>query len=192
MTLLLSLAIAIDFTVAFLCNTPESRPENPFKPPNIFMSATRRGYKPDDMAAASSTAMPPSIPVIFSTKTQYQLPPQKFMIPASWRRFQLSQLINTALALPRVVPFDFLIRGVLLGGSLSEAANGEVISALVYSCDNWEDIRIDGGVTGGNSGDRVHRERHATLKIGGASTRRMGLFHIIPRTRVCNLLRYFD
>ncbi|KAI0296279.1 WD40-repeat-containing domain protein [Russula brevipes] len=77
------------------------------------------------MAASSSTATPPSIPVIFSTKTQYQLPPQKFMIPASWRRFQLSQLINTALNLPRVVPFDFLICGVLLGGSLSEAASGE-------------------------------------------------------------------
>ncbi|KAI0308141.1 WD40-repeat-containing domain protein [Multifurca ochricompacta] len=76
-------------------------------------------------AASSSTQTPPSIPVVFSTKTQYQLPPQKFMVPASWRRFQLSQLINTALALPRVVPFDFLIRGVLLRGTLSEAANGE-------------------------------------------------------------------
>ncbi|SRR6266478_1782284 len=71
-------------------------------------------------------SLPPSIPVMFSTKTQYKLPPQKFMIPASWRRYQLSQLINTALSLPRIVPFDFLIRGVLLGGSLSEAENGEV------------------------------------------------------------------
>ncbi|KAI9444867.1 WD40 repeat-like protein [Lactarius indigo] len=77
------------------------------------------------MAASSSTATPPSIPVVFSTKTMYQLPSQRFMVPASWRRFQLSQLINTALALPRVVPFDFLIRGVLLRGSLSEAASGE-------------------------------------------------------------------
>ncbi|KAH9081717.1 WD40 repeat-like protein [Lactarius deliciosus] len=77
------------------------------------------------MAASSSTAAPLSIPVVFSTKTMYQLPSQRFMVPASWRRFQLSQLINTALALPRVVPFDFLIRGVLLRGSLSEAANGE-------------------------------------------------------------------
>ncbi|KAH9178781.1 WD40 repeat-like protein [Lactarius sanguifluus] len=77
------------------------------------------------MAASSSTAAPPSIPVVFSTKTMYQLPSQRFMVPASWRRFQLSQLINTALALPRVVPFDFLICGVLLRGSLSEAANGE-------------------------------------------------------------------
>ncbi|KAN0124842.1 WD40 repeat-like protein [Russula decolorans] len=70
-------------------------------------------------------SLPPSIPVMFSTKTPYKLPPQKFMIPASWRRYQLSQLINTALSLPRIVPFDFLIRGVLLGGSLSESANGE-------------------------------------------------------------------
>jgi ribosome biogenesis protein len=66
---------------------------------------------------------------MFSTKTAYKLPPQKFMIPASWRRYQLSQLINTALSLPRIVPFDFLIRGVLLGGSLSESANGEVSGA---------------------------------------------------------------
>src|ERR1700735_1944729 len=78
------------------------------------------------MAASSSTATQPSIPVAFSTKTMYQLPSQRFMVPASWRRFQLSQLINAALTLPRVVPFDFLIRGVLLRGILSEAANGEV------------------------------------------------------------------
>ncbi|KAI0275000.1 WD40-repeat-containing domain protein [Gloeopeniophorella convolvens] len=74
--------------------------------------------------AESSTAVP-SIPVVFTTNTPYQLPPQKFMVPASWRRFQLSQLINTALALPRIVPFDFLVRGVLLRGSLSEASGGE-------------------------------------------------------------------
>jgi NLE (NUC135) domain len=164
----------------------------PLNSKHFYERETGRGYKPDDMAASSSTAMPPSIPVIFSTKTQYQLPPQKFMIPASWRRFQLSQLINTALALPRAVPFDFLIRGVLLGGSLSEAANGEVSRPLARSCDIREDMQIDGGVAGGNAGDRVHRERHAALKIGGASTRRMGLFHIIPRTRVCNLFRCFD
>ena len=90
----------------------------------------RVNHNLDNMAASSSTAVQPSIPVVFSTKTPYQLPPQKFMIPASWRRFQLSQLINTALALPRVVPFDFLICGVLLRGCLSEAANGEVSRAF--------------------------------------------------------------
>lgn len=78
-------------------------------------------------------SLPPSIPVVFTTKTQYKLPPQKFMIPVSWRRYQLSQLINTALSLPRIVPFDFLIRGVLLGGSLSEAANGEVSGACLLN-----------------------------------------------------------
>jgi len=95
------------------------------------------------MAAASSTAMPPSIPVIFTTKTPYQLPPQKFMIPAPWRRFQLSQLINTALALPRVVPFDFLIRGVLLGGSLSEASNGEVSQSVRLARATTRTVQVD-------------------------------------------------
>ena len=112
---------------ALLKNIRSTGPMIPF-PFVIFLTKRRDAtwQIQTNMAASSSTAMPPSIPVIFTTKTPYQLPPQKFMIPASWRRFQLSQLINTALALPRVVPFDFLIRGVLLGGSLSETANGEV------------------------------------------------------------------
>lgn len=42
------------------------------------------------------------------------------MIPASWRRYQLSQLINKALGLPKPVPFDFLVRGEVLRGSLGE------------------------------------------------------------------------
>jgi NLE (NUC135) domain len=103
------------------------------------------------------------------------------MIPASWRRFQLSQLINTALALPRIVPFDFLIRGVLLGGSLSEAANGEVSRTCFL-----ELVHVsDSGETGGNVGDRVYRERHAAHQTGRSSPRGMGLVDILFRTRVC-------
>ncbi|KAI0055481.1 WD40 repeat-like protein [Artomyces pyxidatus] len=63
-----------------------------------------------------------SLPVVFATKTQYPLPTQKFMIPATWKRYQLSQLVNKALALARVVPFDFLVRGELLRASLGEWA----------------------------------------------------------------------
>ena len=48
-----------------------------------------------------------TLPVVFTTKTQYLLPSQKFMIPAAWRRYQLSQLVNKALALAQPVPFDF-------------------------------------------------------------------------------------
>ncbi|KAH7921924.1 ribosome biogenesis protein YTM1 [Leucogyrophana mollusca] len=68
-----------------------------------------------------------SHPVVFTTKTPYPLPSQKFMIPLHWKRFQLSQLINKALSLPRPVPFDFLIRGAdILRGTLGEwtAGNG--------------------------------------------------------------------
>jgi ribosome biogenesis protein YTM1 len=42
------------------------------------------------------------------------------MIPSTWRRFQLSQLINKALSLPKHVPFDFLVRGEILRVSLRE------------------------------------------------------------------------
>ncbi|KAL5497699.1 YTM1_1 [Sanghuangporus vaninii] len=63
-----------------------------------------------------------TLPVFFSTRTLYPLPSQKFMIPASWKRYQLSQLVNKALALSNPVPFDFILRktGELLRDSLQE------------------------------------------------------------------------
>ncbi|KAL5478615.1 YTM1_2 [Sanghuangporus weigelae] len=61
-----------------------------------------------------------TLPVLFSTRTPYLLPSQKFMIPASWKRYQLSQLVNKALALSNPVPFDFIFKktGELLRDSL--------------------------------------------------------------------------
>ncbi|KZT18846.1 ribosome biogenesis protein YTM1 [Neolentinus lepideus HHB14362 ss-1] len=59
-------------------------------------------------------------PAVFTTSTAYPLPTQKFMIPASWRRYQLSQLINKALSLDKTIPFDFLIQGEILRGTLAE------------------------------------------------------------------------
>ncbi|GJE94165.1 NLE and WD40 domain-containing protein [Phanerochaete sordida] len=70
------------------------------------------------MASTSSSEV--SHPVVFSTQTQYPLPTQKFMIPASWRRYQLSQLVNKALSLTKPVPFDFLVRGEILRTTLGE------------------------------------------------------------------------
>ncbi|TCD62051.1 ribosome bioproteinsis protein ytm1 [Steccherinum ochraceum] len=61
-----------------------------------------------------------SHPVVFTTATPYPLPSQKFMIPASWKRYQLSQLVNKSLSLPSPVPFEFLVRGEILRSSLGE------------------------------------------------------------------------
>lgn len=65
-------------------------------------------------------------PVSFTTQTPYPLPSQKFMIPTTWRRYHLSQLVNKALSLERPVPFDFLVRGQMLRGTIQEwcAENG--------------------------------------------------------------------
>ncbi|KZT08219.1 WD40 repeat-like protein [Laetiporus sulphureus 93-53] len=68
----------------------------------------------------ASTSSEPSHPVLFTTETPYPLPSQKFMIPASWKRYQLSQLVNKALSLSKPIPFDFLVRGEILRGSLGE------------------------------------------------------------------------
>jgi ribosome biogenesis protein YTM1 len=61
-----------------------------------------------------------SLPVVFTTKTAYSLPAQKFMIPATWKRYQLSQLVNKALSLDKPIPFDFLVHGEILRISLGE------------------------------------------------------------------------
>ena len=54
------------------------------------------------------------------------------MIPKTWKRYQLSQLVNKALSLTNPVPFDFLVRGEILRGTLMEWCHekgvGEVCS----------------------------------------------------------------
>ncbi|KAH9846741.1 WD40 repeat-like protein [Lenzites betulinus] len=69
---------------------------------------------------ASTSGSETAHPVVFTTQTGYPLPSQKFMIPASWKRYQLSQLVNKALSLPKPIPFEFLVRGEILRGTLSE------------------------------------------------------------------------
>ncbi|KAG9043803.1 ribosome biogenesis protein ytm1 [Tulasnella sp. UAMH 9824] len=59
-------------------------------------------------------------PVVLATRTQYAIPTEKYMIPATWRRFHLSQLINKVLALPQPVPFDFIVNGEMLRVSLGD------------------------------------------------------------------------
>ncbi|KAF8685109.1 Ribosome biogenesis protein YTM1 [Rhizoctonia solani] len=59
-------------------------------------------------------------PVILTTRTAYAIPSSKYMIPTSWARYHLSQLINKVLSSAQPVPFDFLVNGELLVGSLAE------------------------------------------------------------------------
>ena len=68
----------------------------------------------------ASTSSEVAHPVVFTTQTPYPLPSQKFLIPTSWKRYQLSQLVNKALSLPKPVPFEFLVRGEILRGTLAE------------------------------------------------------------------------
>ena len=79
----------------------------------------------------------PSFPVFFTTQSPYPLPSQKYMIPSTWKRYHLSQLINKSLALSHVVPFDFLAGGEVLRGSLAEwAAEKGVGEVKVFSADS--------------------------------------------------------
>ncbi|CUA72761.1 Ribosome biogenesis protein YTM1 [Laccaria bicolor S238N-H82] [Rhizoctonia solani] len=62
-------------------------------------------------------------PVILTTRTTYVIPSSKYMIPTSWARYHLSQLINKVLSSAQPIPFDFLVNGELLTGSLAEWCN---------------------------------------------------------------------
>lgn len=73
--------------------------------------------------------------MVFTTQTAYPLPTQKFMIPASWRRYQLSQLVNKALSLAKPIPFDFLVRGEILKTTLGEWCAEKGIGEVSISCD---------------------------------------------------------
>ena len=98
---------------------------------HFFGTSYMHNFTVDKMVSETQT-----IPVFFNTQTPYPLPPQKFMIPASWKRYQLSQLVNKALSLLQPIPFDFLVRGELLRGSLAEWCNergAAAVSALYRS-----------------------------------------------------------
>lgn len=84
---------------------------------------------------ASTSTSEVSHPVVFTTQTAYPLPTQKFMIPASWRRYQLSQLVNKALSLAKPIPFDFLVRGEILRTTLEEWCTEKGIGEVSASCD---------------------------------------------------------
>lgn len=71
-----------------------------------------------------------SIQVLFSTKTEYPLPEQRFMLPVNWKRYHLSQLINTALGLSQPIPFDFLVHSQILRGSLEDWCNENDIGTV--------------------------------------------------------------
>lgn len=71
--------------------------------------------------AAPTSATPASLPIRLVTQnTKYSIPGDTYLIPAHWKRFQLSQLINKVLALPVAVPFDFVVDGELVRGGLGE------------------------------------------------------------------------
>ena len=88
-------------------------------------------------ATETQTMSTTQVPVRFTTQTRYALPSQRFMVPANWRRLELSQLVNKALELPSPIPFDFLAHGTLLRSSLSDwlekSGVGTVSSALVMA-----------------------------------------------------------
>lgn len=75
-------------------------------------------------AGGSAPTGPRQLPInLFTRDSPLAIPPSTYLLPAQWRRFQLSELINkvlgnTAENARQPIPFDFLVEGEILRGSL--------------------------------------------------------------------------
>ena len=72
-----------------------------------------------DQAVGQTNAGPRQLPInLFTRDPSDSIPSSTYFLPANWRRFQLSELINKVLKSDTPVPFDFLINGEVLRTSL--------------------------------------------------------------------------
>lgn len=68
---------------------------------------------------ANGTTGPVQLPINLFTRTPTDsIPASTYFLPSTWRRYQLSELINKVLKSPTPIPFDFLINGEVLRTSL--------------------------------------------------------------------------
>jgi len=73
----------------------------------------------DHAMQASTSGQSAQLPInLFTRSSTDAIPSSTYFLPAQWRRFQLSELINKVLKSPTPVPFDFLINGEVLRTSL--------------------------------------------------------------------------
>jgi ribosome biogenesis protein YTM1 len=73
----------------------------------------------DQITPQASSSATKQLPInLFTRSTSDAIPSSTYFLPAAWRRFQLSELINKVLKSPTPVPFDFLINGEVLRTSL--------------------------------------------------------------------------
>ncbi|ORY59879.1 ribosome biogenesis protein YTM1 [Leucosporidium creatinivorum] len=85
------------------------------------MSLTEEQPIPSTSAATEAPAggEERQLAIRLTTKdSAYSIPSTKFLVPANWRRFHLSELINKVLENSSPIPFDFLINSSLLRSSL--------------------------------------------------------------------------
>lgn len=135
-----------------------------------------------------------SQPVLFTTQTAYPLPTQKFMIPATWKRYQLSQLINKALSLTSPVPFDFLVKGEILRSSLAEWCQEKGLGEVRLSLRSFPGLFIETSLlcVGRNNRNRIYRVRSAPTEGIIYFTGRLGFWCILCIPRVNGFVLTFE
>ncbi|KNZ54306.1 uncharacterized protein VP01_2983g1 [Puccinia sorghi] len=83
----------------------------------------------EKMAPTTAQQQPVMVTVRLTTKsTRYSIPNAKYLVPADWKRFQLSQLINKVLQLAQPVPFDFVVNDQLLRTSVKSFIDSHGLS----------------------------------------------------------------
>lgn len=75
-------------------------------------------------AGGSGSTAPRQLPInLYTRDSPLAIPPSTYFLPGQWKRFQLSELINKVLGNTaenerQAIPFDFLVEGEILRGSL--------------------------------------------------------------------------
>lgn len=79
---------------------------------------------PSQPAAGAAAGAPRQLPInLFTRDSPLAIPPSTYFLPSQWKRYQLSELINKVLQNNaeegrQPIPFDFLVEGEILRGSL--------------------------------------------------------------------------
>ena len=79
---------------------------------------------PASAGGATTTTSTRQLPInLFTRDSPLAIPPSTYFLPSQWKRYQLSELINKVLqnnseSGRQPIPFDFLVEGEILRGSL--------------------------------------------------------------------------
>lgn len=123
----------------------------------------------------SNTDAASNVPVILhSISNEHKIPEEMYMIPSTWKRFQLSQLINSLLDNAKAVPFDFFVGEDSSGGKLTSLLSNYSNGVSRLFCQ----VQIYSHNAGRNAAPLVHSVNTPTQASQHIPTRRLDIIGV--------------